>query len=266
MNLVGLRVLVTRPRSQAEEFAASLSAAGAQVLLFPVIEIGPLADPSELDQALQELSVYDWLVLTSANGVQAVWERLEALGLDGLPAGLRIAVIGPKTAAVLQAHGVQPDFIPGEYVAEAILPGLGDLNGRKVLLARADIARPALADAIRMAGGEANEVPAYRTLPADPDPQSLYALQQGIDILTFTSSSTVHNFKALLAFHGLDALHLPGNPLVAVIGPITAATAREAGFKVDLVAGEYTARGLLQALLDLERNPEEYGKDRTKAR
>jgi uroporphyrinogen-III synthase len=260
MNLAGLRVLVTRPRSQAVDFAAALKACGVQVLLFPVIEIGPLVDPAGFDQALQKLCTYDWLVLTSVNGVQAVWQRLQALGIDGLPAGLQVAVIGPKTAAALQARGVKPDFIPDEYVAEAILPGLGSLKGKKVLLARADIARPDIAGAIRLAGGEAHEIAAYHTLPAHPDPQAMSALQKGVDILTFTSSSTVRSFKALLAAHGVDALHLPGDPLVAVIGPVTAATAREQGFPVDVVAGEYTVQGLLQALQAFERKPEEHEK------
>jgi uroporphyrinogen-III synthase len=249
MNLSSARLLITRPRGQAETFARAVVAAGAVPVLFPVIEIGRVEDPAELEAALQALASYAWLVLTSANGVEAAWERLAALGLAGVPASVRVAAIGPKTAAALQAHGVAPAFVPAEYIAEAILPGLGDLRGRRVLLLRADLARPALAEAIRQAGGLAHEIAAYRTLPARPDPAGLEALRQGVEVITFTSASTVTNFLALARQGGLDPLQLPGSPLIACIGPITAQTARQAGLSVDAVAGTYTTEGLLEALI-----------------
>jgi uroporphyrinogen-III synthase len=249
MNLSGMHVLITRPHSQAEDSARNLRVAGAVPVLFPAIEIGRLEDTTDLDRALRALPAYDWLVLTSANGVEAVWERLNALGLSGIPQGVRAAAIGPKTAATLQQRGVTPQFVPGEYIAEAILPGLGELRGRRFLLLRADLARPALADAIRLGGGLAHEVAAYRTLPAQADPAGLEALRQGVDVVTFTSSSTVINFLALARQAGLDPLHLPGGPLIACIGPITAGTARQAGLRVDVVAETYTAEGLIQALV-----------------
>ncbi|MGE5221798.1 MAG: uroporphyrinogen-III synthase [Omnitrophica WOR_2 bacterium] len=248
MELKGARVVITRPRRQADEFAKALRQAGALPISFPVIEIGPLEDYTALDRALCDLPAYDWLVLTSANGVEAVWERLAFLGMDNIPGGTKIAAIGPKTAAALASRGASVSFMPEEYVAEAMLPGLGDLHGRKILLARADIARPALANAIRTAGGEAHEIPAYRTLPARLEPGSLEALQAGAEIITFTSSSTVLNFVALVRSAGLDPLHLPGSPLVACIGPVTVATAREQGFIAGVVAAEYTTAGLLAAL------------------
>ncbi len=251
MELTGARVLITRPRKQADEFAGALRQAGAVPILFPVIEIGPLKDYSVLDRVLCNLPAYDWLVLTSANGVEAVWERLASLGINGIPGTMKVAAIGPKTAAALASRGVLVSFMPEEYIAEAVLPGLGDLQGRKILLARADIARPALADAIRAVGGEAHELPAYRTLPARLEPGSLEELQAGVDIVTFTSSSTVQNFVALVGSAGLDPLHLPGDPLIACIGPITAATAGEHGFAVDVIASEYTTAGLLEALRSL---------------
>lgn len=249
MDLSAKRILITRPRSQADEFAAALHAAGAEPVLFPVIEIGPVQDNTSLDRALEKLICYDWLVLTSVNGVQAVWERLDALNIDALPASVRIAAIGPKTASALEDNGVTPNFVPDEYVAEAILPGLGDLRGRWVLLPRADLARPALPRSIQNADGVAHEITAYRTLPAQPDPQALEALRAGVDVITFTSSSTVRNFVALVERAGLDPLRLPGEPLFACIGPITAGTAREAGLPVDIVADEYTIEGLQDALI-----------------
>jgi uroporphyrinogen-III synthase len=248
MDLAGKRVLITRPLDQAGEFAAALRAAGARPVLFPVIEIAPLEDTSALDIALAGLDGYDWLVLTSVNGVEAVWERLAALGIEGIPPTVRLAAIGPQTCASLAARGAAPHFVPDEYVAEAILPGLGDLRGRRVLLPRADLARPDLALAIHAAGGVADEIAAYRTLPAQADPQGLAALREGMEVVTFTSSSTVRNFAALARSAGLDPLDLPGSPLFACIGPITAGTARSEGFPVGLVADEYTTAGLIRAL------------------
>jgi uroporphyrinogen-III synthase len=242
------RILITRPKAQAGEFARLLRAAEYEPVFFPVIEIRPAIDPSILDSALQALPNFDWMVLTSVNGVDAVWERLHVLQVSGLPAGLKIAAIGPKTAAALQDRGVQPDFVPDEYVAEAILPGLGDLKGRAVLLPRADLARKALAEDIRRAGGQASEVVAYHTLPVIPEPEGLRALQEGVSAITLTSSSTARNFAAVLYAAGLDPLALPGDPVYACIGPITADTAREEGLPVHLVAQEYTTEGLLQSL------------------
>lgn len=248
MDLSHKRILITRPRRQADEFASALQAEGASSILFPVIEIGELEDTAELDRALSELSGYNWFILTSVNGVLAVWKRFEALHLPGIPGGVKVAAIGPKTAVALQSRGVQPDFVPKEYIAEAILPGLGDLRGQRALLARADLARHALAVAIQQAGGAAHEVAAYRTLPARPDLLGLAALREGVDVVTFTSSSTVKNFITLAKSAGLDPVHLPGVPILACIGPITAATAYECGLPVRLVAPEYTTGGLLEAL------------------
>jgi uroporphyrinogen-III synthase len=248
MDLAGKRVLITRPRGQADSFAAGLHAAGAEPVLFPTIRIAPLGDSPALDGALRDLADYDWLVLTSFNGVTQTWKRLANLGVPGLPPGLRVAAIGPKTAAALQQHGVQPDFVPAEYVAEAILPGLGDLHGRRVLLLRADRARPALAQAIQAAGGLPDEIPIYQTLLAEADPAGLAALRQGVDVVTFTSASTVDNFVQLITAAGLDACALPGRPILACIGPITQAAAHQHGLTVAVVATQYTTEGLIAAL------------------
>ncbi|MFV1859631.1 MAG: uroporphyrinogen-III synthase [Anaerolineales bacterium] len=250
-DLHGKRVVVTRPRQQAGEFAARLRRRGAIPLCYPVIEIAPLADTAELDEALLQLESYDWFVLTSVNGVEAVWDRFASLNIEPELGSARVAAIGPRTAEALEKHGVQPDFVPTEYTAEAILPGLGNLTGRRVLLTRADIARPALARAIHDQGGAAVDIPAYRTLPAQPE-EGLDQIRSGVDILTFTSSSTVHNFVRLTQAAGLDTRALPENPLVACIGPITAATAEGYGLSVDIVAETYTTDGLLAALDDFD--------------
>ncbi len=261
MNLANARILITRPRQGAEEFARALETVGAIPVLLPAVEIGALEDTADLDHALRNLAGYDWLVLTSANGVQAVWERFAALGITSeknvispIPTGMRVAAIGPKTAAALTRHAVIPDFVPTEYVAEAILPGLGDLQERRVLLLRADQARPALAEAIREAGGVAHEVPSYRSLLSHPSPTALAALTQRLDILTFTSSSTVRNFTNLARRLGLDPCRMSGDPVFACIGPVTATTAREEGLRVDVIAETYTTEGLIEALKNYHRS------------
>ncbi len=241
------RVVVTRPRAQADGFVDGLRVAGFEPICLPVIEIRPMDDNSELDAALADLDQYEWIVFTSVNGVDVVLNRLP-MGTR-LP---RVAAIGPKTAQALRERGVTPEFVPDEYIAESILPGLGDVRGRTVLLPRAEIARKALPEAIRAAGGTAHEIAVYRTLPAEPDKAGLLALQQGVDWLTFTSPSTVENFVEVVRGAGLDPLRLTGNPRVACIGPITERAARGAGFDVALVASDYTAEGLIQALKDAD--------------
>lgn len=251
MNLKDLRILITRPRHQADEFAAALQAAGAVPVIFPVIEISPIEDFDALDRALHTLDRYDWVVLTSANGVEALFSRMDVLKIVGFPHGPRVAAIGPQTARALETRGVTPDFVPEEYIAEAILPGLGDLHNRWVLLLRADIARPALAKAIATAYGIAHEISVYRTLPGALDQQAMAAIRKGLDVVTFTSSSTVRNFVALVKSAGLDPEHLPGSPLFACIGPITQSTAQEYNLPVAVTASQYTANGLLKALKGL---------------
>ena len=161
---------------------------------------------------------------------------------------MRVSAIGPKTALALETRGVTPDFVPEEYIAEAILPGLGDLRGRWVLLPRAEIARKALPEAIVEAGGVAHEIAVYQTIPAVPDLEGLAALKSGVDAVTFTSPSTVENFVEIVRSAGLDPLNLPGNPRIACIGPITQEAAEAAGFVDLLVAEEFTAEGLVGAL------------------
>ena len=243
--LAGKRILVTRPRAQAAALCDKLAAQGATSVVFPTIEIAPLDDYTALDRAIRSLAAYHWIIFTSVNGVKAFWERLDLGGfrnLRGLPPN--IAAIGPATARALQAHGVTATLIPDEYIAEAILDNIGDVQDRRILLPRADIAREALAVELQRRGAHVDEIAAYRTLPAQPDPDGLRELQRGVDVITFTSSSTVRNFVALA---GEDAI-LPG-AIIACIGPITADTARELGLRVDVIAAEYTMDGLVTALV-----------------
>jgi len=243
------RILVTRPRAQADSFVDGLRVAGFEPIYFPVIEIRPIENNPALDRALDKLNCYEWVVFTSVNGVDVVFGRYSPL-LLGRVSGVKFAAIGPKTAEALKARGVTPDFVPEEYVAEAILPGLGDLQNKWVLLPRAEIARKALPETIVKAGGTVHEIAVYKTLPTQPDIEGLAALKSGVDWITFTSPSTVQNFVEIVRQQNLDPFKLANNPKIACIGPITEHAAREEGFEVDLVAEKYTTEGLINALSD----------------
>lgn len=242
--LAGKRIVVTRPRAQADSLCEQLAAHGATVIRFPTIEITPLEDYALLDAAMQRLTTYDWLIFTSVNGVRAFWERLSLLPTPP-PLPHQIAAIGPATAKALAERGVTVMRLPEEYVAESLLESLGQVQGQRILLPRAEVARELLTVALTARGAMVDEIPAYRTLPAQPDPSGLAELKRGVDIVTFTSSSTVTNFLTLTN-------HLPSaisHSLTACIGPITAQTARAAGLPVHIVATEYTTAGLVNALV-----------------
>lgn len=235
-------VLITRPRAQSNSFGEALQSAGFEPIYFPVIEIRAVKNNAELDDAIKNIQKYDWVVFTSVNAVDVVFESTVGATLP------RIAAIGPKTADALRKHNIEPDFVPKEYVAEAVLLGLGDLRDKWVLLPRAEIARKALPEAIVKAGGNAYEIVVYQTLPAEVEIDGLKALKSGVDVITFTSVSTVQNFTTLAKQNGLDPLNLPNNPLFACIGPITEQAALEEGFSNLVVAKEYTTEGLIQEI------------------
>lgn len=249
--LAGRHIVITRPPGQAVELAALLEAAGARVTALPAISIEPAENASRLDAALAALDTYDWVVLTSVNGVRALAERLAATGRDWSARGrARFAVIGPATARALEAQGIAPDMMPDEYVAEGILDALGNVAGQHILLPRADIARQTLADELRLRGADVDEVAAYRTVARPVDAAALRGLLDGgsVDAITFTSSSTVRGFLAGLAQLGLPAKECLRSIALAAIGPITATTLRENGLEPAVVAGEYTMPGLVDAL------------------
>lgn len=251
-----MKVLITRPRAQADDFAEKLRAAGFEPIFFPVIEIQPIENNVALERALEKLDCYEWVVFTSVNAVPPTVSPHFLRKWGECPEGtrgVRIAAIGPKTAEALRRHDIEPDFVPEEYVAEAILPGLGDLQGKWVLLPRAEIARKALPEAIANAGGIAHEIVVYQTLPTQVDEDGLGALKSGVDVITFTSASTVENFVAITRQHNLDPLNLPNNPPVACIGPVTEHAAKEVGFQNLVVAKEYTTDGLIEAITNMER-------------
>jgi uroporphyrinogen-III synthase len=251
--LEGRRIVVTRTREQAGELARALETHGAAVVLAPVIRIEPLPQLGALRAALAGLSAYRWVVFTSQNAVQIVFDRLLAWGLaPRVFATTAVAAIGTATAGALTERGVTPALVPDEFVGEALAEALaarggGGLAGCRVLIPSAQEARDALAAGLRAHGAVVEVIPVYRTVPARTDLSGLAAeLTEGrIDAVTFTSSSTVRCFADLV---GGDAAR-SGRFAAAVIGPVTAATARELGLREVLEAEPHTVPGLVDALL-----------------
>jgi len=276
--LQGKHVLVTRTRTQASVFSERLRTLGAIPVEFPTIRIVPPMDWTQLDAALKRLytSSYDWVIFTSVNGVRVCCERLLALGYDPQHIQtvhhLRITTIGPATAQALKQYGLTSDLVPDEYRAEGVtLALLHDaeqrgisLQGQRMLLARAAEARKILATQLQEAGAFVDEVPAYFTHQATSDDEQgrevWRLLQQGqLDILTFTSSSTVRNFVAWLeSVEHTEEYEDSQNsrshlPIIACIGPITSQTARELGLHVDIEATTFTIDGLIEAIIQYEQ-------------
>jgi hydroxymethylbilane synthase len=242
------RIVVTRTVEQAPELAEQLRSLGAEPILFPTIRIAPVADMTALDNAIGNLSAYDWVIFTSVNGVAIFRDRMESLGLGPtIFADVRVAAIGPATGDALAEVGIEPSFIPDEFVAEEIARGLGDVADLRFLLPRAEAARATLAELLEQQGGTVTEIATYRTLSALPDDNLLPALAVA-DVFTFTSSSTVRNFVDLVG-GAREAQRLTANALIACIGPITAGTASEYGLAADIVADTYTMDGLVAALV-----------------
>jgi uroporphyrinogen-III synthase len=249
--LLGRHIAITRAPEQAPTLARALEDLGARVTVLSAIAIHQLDDPSRLDAVLKTISEYDWIVLTSANGVRAVADRLHALGLTWETRGrARIAVIGPATAEALEARGITPDLVPDEYVAESIVESLGNVAGQRILLARADIARKTLAQELRLRGADVDEVAAYRTeaLPLDAATLDDVLRRDPADAITFTSSSTAHSLMRSLRQAGMEPADALANITICAIGPITAATLREYGVAPDVVAETYTIPGMVAAL------------------
>jgi uroporphyrinogen III methyltransferase/synthase len=257
--LAGRTIVITRPRAQAGEFAAQLESYGARVIACPTIEIVEPESYRQLDEAIDGLYGYDWLVFTSVNGVEHFMRRLRAKGRDARELDdLRVCAIGEATAERLSDAHVHVDLIPDQFKAEGIfaalesfLGGPENLRGQNFLIPRAAVARDYLPRSLEAAGARVDVVPAYRTVqPHSQERGRVEALLAGgaIDCITFTSSSTVTNFAQMFKATGLSGL-LAG-VAVACIGDITAATAAQYGLRTDIQPNEYTTQALARAIAD----------------
>jgi uroporphyrinogen III methyltransferase/synthase len=254
--LFGKRIVVTRPREQAAELVELLDGLGAMVIQAPTIRIVPPEDAGPLEAACTEAATFDWIVFTSANGVDAFLGRLQAGSGDVRELkGVCLCAIGPGTADRLWRYGLKVDLMPGEYRLEAVIEALratGDLAGQRILLPHADIARELLADELRRSGADVVEVVAYRTVPAEseregePDVYRML-LDKRIDVVTFTSASTVRNFVRLYGEE--QAADLLRSTAVACIGPVTAEAAAHYRISTAIMPTEYTMPGLVDAIV-----------------
>jgi uroporphyrinogen III methyltransferase/synthase len=250
--LFGKTIVVTRARPQASGLVKRLTGLGAQVLECPTIRICPPADWGPLDKAINHLDRYQWIVFTSVNGVKFFFRRLFEKGLDVRAlSAMNTAAIGPATADALLRHGLKSDIIPESYRAESVVEAFRQVpvEGKNFFLPRAEEARSVLPDALKKRGAIIDDVTAYRTKQDRSEADTLISAlnNETVDMITFTSSSTVKNFKALLPPERV--FDLVDGVAIAAIGPITADTAKKLGFHVDLIADEYTIPGLCQALL-----------------
>ncbi len=251
--LTGKRILVGRARHQAGALSDQLRELGATVIEIPFIEIRPPESWAPLDQAIARILDYDWLILTSANGVQMLFARLAKLGKSEADLlHLNIAAIGPATAKTIEAHGLPVDVVPEKYVAESVVDSLrNEVKGKRVLLVRAKVARDVIPKELTSLGAKVDVADAYETVLPGTSAAALRVVlrdpEQKPHAVTFTSSSTVHNFLDLL---GKENLALLTDVKLASIGPVTSETLRKAGLQAHIEAEEYTVPALAEAIAE----------------
>jgi uroporphyrinogen-III synthase len=263
LPLRGLRAIVGRARHQASALSSGLRSVGADVLDIPFIEIRKPRSYNPLDTALKNLSDYDWLILTSVNGVEALWQRLRKLRLKRKHlAHLKIAAIGPATKNAIELHGLKVNVVPKEYVAESVVASLRQkVKGKRVLLARARVARDVIPRELNKLGARVDVVEAYETVVPQSSRKRLQAALASAKnrpgLITFTSSSTVRNFVDLLGKSSGRGRHHTiqlDDILLASIGPVTSSTLRGFGLRVDIEARQYTIPGLIEAIVVHHKN------------
>jgi uroporphyrinogen-III synthase len=254
--LNGVRILVGRARHQAGALSAELRKRGAEVIEIPFIEIRKPKSFKPLDAALKNLATYDWLILTSVNGVEAMWERMSKLHFKNtLFSDVRIAAIGPATKKAIEERGPKVDIVPKEYVAESVVRSLkSKVKGKRVLLVRAKVARDVIPTELRKAGAHVDVVEAYETVVPQASRARLRAAlanpKKRPHMVTFTSSSTVKNFVKLLGAKSAARHKQLAEVQMASIGPVTSATLRELGLPVDIAAQQFTIPGLIKAIVE----------------
>jgi uroporphyrinogen-III synthase len=267
LPLAGFRILVGRARHQAGALSSGLRKLGAEVVEIPFIEIRKPRSYKSLDSALRNLREYDWLILTSVNGVDALWDRLRKLRLTRKHLEhLKVAAIGPATSNAITKRGIKVDVVPEEYVAESVVKSLRkEIAGKRVLLARARVARDVIPRELTKLGAEVDVVEAYETVIPQSSRTRLRRIlkdpKRRPHVITFTSSSTVKNFVALLGEYARRGRPRPrkAGPIdgirLASIGPVTSSTLRELGLPVDIEATQYTIPGLIKEITLVQPGP-----------
>jgi uroporphyrinogen-III synthase len=261
--LSGCRVLVSRAKKQAGALSSTLKGLGCQVIEIPFIEIRKPTSYKPLDKALNNLATYDWLILTSVNGVEALFERVAKRKVDASALShLRIAAIGPATKKAIEKRGLKVSVTPKEYVAESVVASLHKrVKGKRVLLVRAKVARDVIPRELRKAGASVDVIEAYETVVPKSSQRRLRAVlasERQPHAITFTSSSTVKNFVALIGLRSARAALKKTAPNRGVhsasIGPVTSATLREFGLPVDIEAKTFDIPGLVAAIVAYKKN------------
>ncbi len=252
LPLSGKLVVVTRAKGQADALSARFRELGAEVIEMPVIEIRPAADSAPLDRAISELSSYDWLIFTSANGVRFFMDRMRECGARSASIRAKICAIGPATRAAVERLGLKVDLMGKEYVAEGVVEAFApfDLSGSRILLPRAAIARDLVPAELARRGAQIDVVEAYRTVipeTAAAQARDIFGGARKPDFVTFTSSSTVQNFAAAAGAEALRGVR------AVSIGPVTTGSARSLGIEIAAEASVYTTEGLVQAVQQICR-------------
>ena len=248
LPLFGKQIVVTRAHDQAGDFSARLRSLGADAIELPVISIQPPEDPAPLDRAIGHLALYDWLIFTSVNGVHFFMDRLDQSDQDLRSLKARICAIGPATRQAIENLHLKVDLMPRDYVAESVVEAFRSeqLQGKRVLLPRAAVARDVIPTELEKLGAHIDVVEAYRNvIPEDAAARAheIFAAARKPDWITFTSSSTVTNCVAIAGREALDGIR------IASIGPVTSETVSKSGLKVDVEAIQFTMDGLLNAIL-----------------
>jgi len=249
--LSGLRVLVTRPIEQAQSLSERLRELGATTIELPTIQVIPAQNNDALDHALRRLSEYDWVIFTSVHGVRFLMKRMADLKISSkVLKGVMLAAIGPATASEMERTVKKPDFVPNEYLSEKIADGLGNVKGKRILLPRADIASKNLPELLRRREALVEDVVAYQTIvPPDLTPERVNSIfMRGIDLITFTSPSTVRNLAQVMGGDRLE--QFLSKVKVACIGPVTVEATKELGIGVNIVAEVHTIDDLVEAIVD----------------
>jgi uroporphyrinogen III methyltransferase / synthase len=251
--LLGKRIVVTRARAQTAALAERIEELGGEVIEFPTIDIQAPRDFADFDAAVARIDSYDWLIFTSVNGVEPFLSRLRQAGKDTPAlAQLKIGAIGPETSRRLETAGIRSCLVPQRYQAEGILDAISPetMAGKRVLIPRAAEAREVLPETLRQWGATVDVVVAYRTVlpPTDARPLAELLKQGKVDVITFTSSSTVRNFVRL--FDGPKLGQISAGSTLACIGPITAGTVEQLGGRADITAKEFTVAGLVRAIVE----------------